>query len=314
MRCLLLTGFAVAAVAPSARADVREDAREEFAAGQAADARSDWGGAIEHYLRANDLVPHPFSVYNIAVDYERLGKLREAAIWYARYLQLAPTSEDRNRVASQLAELQARPGTLAVSSIPPGARVVIDGRDAGTAPLAQEVASGGHRVRVQWGEVTAVRDVALEYGEPVEVTLSQPVTLEPARPKGPGSGWLYSTAGGADLGGAGAFLMTGIGIRLYGVDAIVRAGENQNSFSMFDILTRVAFSKRQLAPFASAGYAYGDGANGVVVSGGLRWDVVRSWLGVVLIAETGLRYYRGQMGATMVPVMLSVEGFLRTAD
>src|SRR5438132_13608619 len=102
--------------ATAARADERDDARREFAAGQAADAHRAWQQAIEHYLRANDLVPHPFALFNIATDYERLGKLREAATWFERYLAAAPDSPDREKVVATLRDIAARPAALVVRS------------------------------------------------------------------------------------------------------------------------------------------------------------------------------------------------------
>ena len=69
MRALLCSiGMALAIAAPAYADDDddREEARKAFAAGQAADRKKDYVRAIEHYLRAYDLVPHEFAVFNIA--------------------------------------------------------------------------------------------------------------------------------------------------------------------------------------------------------------------------------------------------------
>ncbi len=158
-----------------ARADEREgdreEARREFAAGQAADRRRDWQTAIEHYLRAHDLVPHPFAVYNIAINYERLGKLREAAIWYERYLASSTDTIERERIGRTLLDLRARPAPLEVRSAPERARVYVDAIPVGMTPYRGTIKSGFHRVGVELDGRRAHRDVTVEYGEPVSLEL-----------------------------------------------------------------------------------------------------------------------------------------------
>jgi hypothetical protein len=168
MRALLCFLTLVVASAP-ARADDREDARREFAAGQASDKQKDWQTALEHYLRAYELVPHPFAIYNIATDYERLGKLRESATWYTRYLEAAPDSPDRDKVQKLLGDLRLRPTTITVRSIPEGATVIIDGRPAGPTPFSGPIRGGGHRIAVEKDGQHDERDVSVEYGEPADV-------------------------------------------------------------------------------------------------------------------------------------------------
>jgi hypothetical protein len=160
----------------TAHADDREEARREFAAGQASDKLKDWDGAIEHYLRAYELVPHHFALYNIATDYERLGKIREAATWYIRYVDTAPDSADRDKVQRLLAELKLRPAKLTVRSTPVGAKVTIDGNPHGVTPFTGSLRGGGHRVVVENAGSREERDVTIEYGEPLDVLL----TLRPA--------------------------------------------------------------------------------------------------------------------------------------
>ncbi|MBS1120851.1 MAG: TonB-dependent receptor [Deltaproteobacteria bacterium] len=159
-----------------ARADEaadREEARKEFTAGQAADRQKDWQLAIEHYLRANDLLPHPNAMFNIATDYERLGKLREAAVWYQRYVDAAQDSPDRDRVVRTLRELSARSGTLTIRSIPSGARVLVDGAFVGVTPYSGPAKGGGHRIVLESEGQRTERNVKIEYGEPamLDVTL-----------------------------------------------------------------------------------------------------------------------------------------------
>jgi hypothetical protein len=170
--CWLVIAFALAPAVFDAcpvqadEAADREEARREFTAGQAADRQRDWQAAIEHYLRANDLVPHPNAMFNIATDYERLGKLREAAVWYQRYVDAAQDSPDRDKVIRTLRDLAAKPGTLTVRSTPNGARVLVDNKFAGVTPYSGHIKGGAHRVTIEYEGQREQREVKVEFGEP----------------------------------------------------------------------------------------------------------------------------------------------------
>ncbi len=150
-------------------AEDRAEAGREFNAGQAADRQKDWAAAIGHYIRANDLVPHPNTMFNIATDYERLGKLRLAAVWYQRYIAGAEDAPDRERVSRLLRDIQQRPSTITVTTTPPGARMSIDGVFAGPTPYTGKVKGGPHRLTFEYDGGRETRDVAAEYGEPLVV-------------------------------------------------------------------------------------------------------------------------------------------------
>lgn len=176
MRVWLSLVVVVVVASVPARADNREEARKEFTAGQQADKAKDYQSAIEHYLRAYELVPHHFALYNIATAYERLGQLRESAQWFERYLDEAPQSlvKERREVETLILQLKLRPAKLTVKTTPPGARVLIDGQPVGVTPYTRAIRGGGHRVRVELEGQREERDVVLEYAEPqtVEVTLN----------------------------------------------------------------------------------------------------------------------------------------------
>ena len=161
--------FATTALADDEREN-REIARKEFTAGQAADRRRAYEEAIEHYMRANDLVPHPFAMFNIAVDLERLGRLREAATWYEKFLDSSTSKDiDRDKVNRTLIELRNRPGQVQVVSNPDGARVIINGIPTGTTPYKGELKGGMYLVVIQKGEERDSKEITVEYGEPVKV-------------------------------------------------------------------------------------------------------------------------------------------------
>ena len=175
------------AVADDDRED-RETARKEFAAGQNADRRKDYQEAIEHYMRANDLVPHPFAMFNIAVDYERLGKLRDSATWYERFLDASTTKDtDRDKVNRILIDLRNRPAPVQVLSSPDGGRVIINGIPTGTTPYKGELKGGMYMVTVQRGSERDQKEITVEYGEPVKVefAFSGAVTQTTVTPQEP---------------------------------------------------------------------------------------------------------------------------------
>src|SRR5688500_15671538 len=180
---ILIAALLLGGIAFADEREDRETARREFAAGQAADRRKAYQEAIEHYMRANDLVPHPFAMFNIAVDYEKLGKLREAANWYERYLDHSSTKEaDREKVNHLLIKLRNQPSQVSVVSNPDGGRVIINGVPVGTTPYKTELKGGFYNVIVQKGNERDSKEFTVEYGEPVNVqfAFSNAVTTTPA--------------------------------------------------------------------------------------------------------------------------------------
>jgi outer membrane protein W len=168
--CSLITlALITLALTGSAHADNRKEARDAFASGEAADKRKDYRAAIEHYLRAYELAPHHFALYNIGIDYERLGEYRESAEWFNRYIREAPQSAELDRVTKLLTELKLRPAKLTVTTRPPGARVFINGQYSGSTPFGKPVKGGGVRVAVELAGQRDERDVFLEYGEPKSI-------------------------------------------------------------------------------------------------------------------------------------------------
>ncbi|MFT3697647.1 MAG: PEGA domain-containing protein [Kofleriaceae bacterium] len=170
MRALIV--LCVLAVAGVAAADDRDDARREFTAGQDSDRAGDYGAAIEHYLEAYRIKPHPFAVYNIAVDYERLKQFREAERWYQKFLETASAGPQRDNVLKLIPELRMKPASLSIRTMPAGATVVIDGKRAGVAPMSVTLPGGNHHVEVATDQNRDQRDVSIEYGEPTDVVFT----------------------------------------------------------------------------------------------------------------------------------------------
>jgi hypothetical protein len=169
---LVTIALAMSHVSQARADDKQEQARHEFSLGEDDDRAGKFEAAIGHYMRANDVLPHPFNLYNIAVDYERLGNLRQAGEWYERYLAAAPTSPDHDRVARTVADLKSHDSPLSVRTIPAGATVTIDGNAAGTTPLATKLPGGTHHVVVDLDGQHAEKAVELAYGEPGDVAFT----------------------------------------------------------------------------------------------------------------------------------------------
>lgn len=156
----------------AARADDRQAARQEYAAGQEADRRKDFAGAIPHYLEAYRLAPHPNALYNAAVDYERTGALRDAAIYYGRYLDEAgDDADDRPKVEALIESLRLRPSRVAIRTTPAGAQISIDAAPVGTAPMLRDLPGGPHVIEARQGDRHAQRQITVEFGEPTEVVI-----------------------------------------------------------------------------------------------------------------------------------------------
>jgi tetratricopeptide (TPR) repeat protein len=171
---LLIVFVAIAAVAIAAVpafADDTEAAAAAFAAGEAADKRKAWREAIGHYQRAYDLSPHPFALFNIAADHEKLGENRKAVELYRRYLDESDDSSDRDKVGKLIEKLRRRPSRISITSTPNGARIAIDGDVVGNAPIEREVAAGDHEIVATIGDRRATRRVTVEYGEPLAIAM-----------------------------------------------------------------------------------------------------------------------------------------------
>ena len=167
-KVLLVVGLLACAVV--AHADERDDAKHEFAAGQAADKQKDYRAAIEHYLRAFELVPHPYALFNIAADFEELGDLRQATHFYEKYIAATEDGADRERVRKLLEKLRAKPAGLVVHSVPEGARVFLDANPIGTTPYSGIAKGGRHTLVVELEGQRLQKEISIDFGEPVTET------------------------------------------------------------------------------------------------------------------------------------------------
>lgn len=183
---LLLCALAIALVSPQARAqdqtvaeaastNPREQAaREEFARGAEAYAAGRYRQAVNHFAATQQLAPNPALSYNIALAYDAMGDSPSALRHYRDYLRAAPDAEDRLEVAASIRRLEQRLADwgvqqLTVTSSPPGAALLIDGRAVGITPWTGELAPGRHQLQAKLDDhvpasltISLVEDRALD--------------------------------------------------------------------------------------------------------------------------------------------------------
>lgn len=168
MRTVTLLSFvALISLAPAARGDddAMTRAKQRFAAGAQAYREARYKDAIDLFLQANKLEPHPELVFNVGQAYEKLGDVPNALRSYREYLRLSPGARDRATVEASIANLEARlreKGVQQVSvfSTPAGATVMLDQRPVGQTPWTGEIAPGRHVVLLR---ATGFPDTAKEF-------------------------------------------------------------------------------------------------------------------------------------------------------
>lgn len=139
--CLSLAVLCLAAASP-ALATPKEEARKLFKEGNRLNAAGDHKGALDRYIRARGLYPSYKIDLNIAAMLYTLGRLTHAVIYYERFLERAGDSADRQavvRARARLGELRGRLSSLTVSCSEAGARVTVDGKLVGHAPLQRRI-------------------------------------------------------------------------------------------------------------------------------------------------------------------------------
>jgi hypothetical protein len=173
VRALIVAGVIVVLAASAAGQDAKSQAKAAFERAVAAEHQKDWRTAIDEFQAAYDLSPHADVLYNIAVDFERLEELRDAATYYRRYLDEMADAPDRAKVEKLIGKLRARPGAVTIVSDPPDAAVTIDGTAYGVTPIEMPL-SGAHHVVITGPSATHEEDILVEFGEPkkIDVTLA----------------------------------------------------------------------------------------------------------------------------------------------
>lgn len=137
------------APAPDAR---RAEAFQHFEKGIVLFEEEAWSAALAEFLRSRELYPTRANTKNAAICLRKLHRYDEALDLYEALLAGFANlpEEDRALAERAVVELRGLVGTVDLRGVEPGASIVIDGRDRGTAPPPGplRVAVGTHVVRI----------------------------------------------------------------------------------------------------------------------------------------------------------------------
>jgi Tetratricopeptide repeat len=119
-----------------------ENARRHFESGAAYLQQSDYENALREFQAAYGLSKRPPLLLNIAIVYERMGKLQEAVDTLTKYLEEDPKTPERTTLETRIGNLKKRieatPKPAPVSAAPPSAASITPPPPpAPTAPIAQ---------------------------------------------------------------------------------------------------------------------------------------------------------------------------------
>ena len=134
---------------PARANDLADEADLKFKLGAEAYQRSDFRGALEHFLASNRLVPNRNVVYNIARCYHELKQYPEAYRYYSLAFEQEPSADARARIERALAQIKQFVAVLQLESQPPGAAVFVERRDLGprgSTPVALGLKPGAYTV------------------------------------------------------------------------------------------------------------------------------------------------------------------------
>lgn len=136
------------AEAPKAEADPNKaQAALRFDRGLQLFNEGDNAGALAEFKQADLLMPNPIVRYNIGLVYAAMNRPVDAALALSAVVDSATLSpEQRERAQKTLTDQQARIGRVAVSTVPQGARIDVDGVEVARTPLSAplSVAEGSH--------------------------------------------------------------------------------------------------------------------------------------------------------------------------
>jgi hypothetical protein len=161
------------AIARHGRGDL-DAARELDQEGVRAFRDGRFGDAIRYFRAAYRLGGPSSELWNIARCRERMDDAEGAAGAIEQYLaQRDLGAVDRTEAARELDALRARSSTLTITTVPSGAAVTLDGKQAaGPTPLSLEIRPGAHTLSVHRdGYATETRPLEARFGRAVIVSL-----------------------------------------------------------------------------------------------------------------------------------------------
>lgn len=174
---VLATLAAVPAQAQRRRAEATPDeARRLFFDGAQLFEEGDYEGALSSWQASYAARPEPVVQYNMALALRELFRYAEAVELLRAYLASASSIAPRRResVEGAIAMLEDRIAPITLVVEPAGARIRVDGRDVGVAPLAGPLLLGAGRRRLEVeadGYVTVSDEISVAGRMPRELTV-----------------------------------------------------------------------------------------------------------------------------------------------
>jgi tetratricopeptide (TPR) repeat protein len=151
----------------------KKAAREYFERAELLFDTGEFAQAAELFDLAYKESPHPVVLANVALSYDKAGRLPQAVTAYRDYL----ADQDDSEIQSRLNELEMQVGELYVTCPEgEGCSVKVDGIARGNTPLELVVYPGPHQVEATAkGRSPITKKTRVEAGERVEV----PIDMEP---------------------------------------------------------------------------------------------------------------------------------------
>lgn len=152
LACFLLAPCPALGQQGAGSATAKQQADEHFSRGQELFTAGEYTKAAEAFELAYEIHPHQAVLANIAMCYDKAGKLAQAVVVYRRYLANPVDAGKNTKMQDRLRELEALVGELDIDCPETQCRVEVDGIDRGTAPVSVVVLPGSHRVEAFSGE------------------------------------------------------------------------------------------------------------------------------------------------------------------
>jgi tetratricopeptide (TPR) repeat protein len=184
---LLLSVVVGPALAPlpaqaQAQASNKARARELYTQGQQLFRQGDFQTAQRSFEEAYRAVPNPVVLLSIAECQVRNEDFAAAVVTLRQYLNEKPTAPDRAQVESQIANLEAKPGSVSIESAPAGAVIWVDGENTGyLTPNEISVRAGKHTISLSAPGYTSLEE-SVEVAIGSRQRLSLTLAAEPVAP------------------------------------------------------------------------------------------------------------------------------------
>lgn len=152
--------------------------------------KGDYQGALSAFKRARAVCPTAKNTYNIAATLDELGRPVDALEMLDRmqleYFELSP--DIKSEVNQFRTELKEKVGEVYFTGDFPGAKIILDGKDAGTLPVVGplRVATGPHSLRVtKEGYLPHEAGIDVHQGKPLGVVLAlEKIAVRPSTRRG----------------------------------------------------------------------------------------------------------------------------------